>query len=63
MALDEDEDGDNDLGVEYNATAYDGRENSVAAVHLSRLSASPSLANVGASIAPDLSTLSRNGLS
>jgi hypothetical protein len=60
--LDEDEDGDNDLGVEYNATAYDGRENTLAAVHLSRLSASPSLANVAASIAPDLSTLSRNRL-
>ena len=44
------------------ATLYDGRENSVAAVHLSRLSASPSLADVGASIAPDRSTLSRNGL-
>ena len=48
--------------MEYNATVYDGRENTVAAVHLSRLPASPSLANVGASIAPDLSTLSRNGL-
>ena len=56
--------GDNDFhfGMEYNATVYDGRENSVAAVHLSRLSVSPSLANVAASIAPDLSTLSRNGL-
>ena len=49
-------------GMEYNATVYDGRENSVAAVHLSRLSASPSLADVDATIAPDLSTLSRNGL-
>ena len=48
--------------MEYNATVYDGRENSVAAVHQARLSASPSLADVGASIAPDLSTLSRNGL-
>ena len=48
--------------MEYNATVYDGRENSVAAVHLSRLSASPSLADVGASIAPDLSNLSRNEL-
>ena len=48
--------------MEYNATVYDGRENSVAAVYLSRLSASPSLSDVGASIAPDLSTLSRNGL-
>ena len=48
--------------MEHNTTAYDGWENSVAAVHLSRLSASPGSANVGASIAPDLSTLSRNGL-
>ena len=48
--------------MEYNATVYDGRENSVAAFHLFRLSSSPSFANVGASIAPDLSTLSRNGL-
>ena len=48
--------------MEYNATVYDGRENIVAAVHLSRLSASPSLADVAASITPDLSTLSRNGL-
>ena len=55
-------DNDNHFGVEYNATVYDGRENSVAAVHLSRLSASPSLADVGASIAPELSTLSMNGL-
>jgi hypothetical protein len=47
--------------MEYNATVYDGRENnSVAAVHQTRLSASPSSANVAASIAPDLSTLSRN---
>ena len=53
---------DNHFGVEYNATVYDGGKNTVAAVHLSRLSASPSLANVAASIAPDLSTLSRNGL-
>ena len=61
---DDNDDNDNDghFGVEYNATVYDGRENSVAAVHLSRLSASPSLADVGASIAPDLSTLPRNGL-
>ena len=50
---------DNHFEVEYNATVYDGRENSVAAVHLSRLSASPSLADVGASIAPDISTLSK----
>ena len=48
--------------MEYNATVYDGRENSVAAVHQARLSASPSSANVATSIAPDLSTLSRNGL-
>ena len=48
--------------MEYTATVYDGRENSVATVHLSRLSASPSSANVAASIAPGLSTLSRNGL-
>ena len=48
--------------MEYNATVYDGRENSVVAVHQARLSASPSSANVAASIAPDLSTLSRNGL-
>ena len=48
--------------MEHNTTVYDGRETSVAANHLSRLSASPSLADVGASIAPDLSTLSRNEL-
>ena len=53
---------DNHFGIEYNATVYDGRENSVAAVKQARLSASPSLADVGASIAPDHSTLSRNGL-
>ena len=47
--------------MEYNATVYDGRENSVA-VHQAKLSASPSLADVGASIAPVLSTLSGNGL-
>ena len=57
-----DNDDDGHFGMEYNATVYDGRENSVAAVHLFRLSVSPSLANVAASIAPDLSTLSRNGL-
>ena len=56
-------DDDNHFGVEYNAAVYDGRENTVAAVHQARLSASPSSANVAASIAPDLSTLSRNGLS
>ena len=59
---DDDNNDDNHFGVEYNATVYDGRENSVAAVHQARLSASPSLADVGASIAPDISTLSRNGL-
>ena len=63
---DDDDDDNNDddghFGMEYNATIYDGRENSVAAVHQARLSASPSSANVAASIAPDLSTLSRNGL-
>ena len=61
----DDDDNDNDdghFGMEYNATVYDGRENSVAAVHQARLSASPSSANIAASIAPDLSTLSRNGM-
>ena len=65
---DDDNDNDNDnndddghFGIEYNATVYDGRENTVAAVKQARLSASPSSANVAASIAPDLSTLSRNG--
>jgi hypothetical protein len=57
-----DDNDDNHFGMKYNATVYDGRENSVAAVHQTRLSASPSSANVAASIAPDLSTLSRNGL-
>ena len=59
---DDNNDDDGHLGTEYNATVYDGRENTVAAVHQARLSASLSSANVGASIAPDLSTLSRNGL-
>jgi hypothetical protein len=58
----DDNNDDNHFGMEYNATVYDGRENSVAAVHQARLSASPSSANAAASIAPDLSTLSRNGL-
>ena len=65
----EDDNDDNDdnnddghFGMEYNATVYDERENTVAAVHQARLSAGPSSANVAASIAPDLSTLSRNGL-
>ena len=43
---------DNHYGMEYNTTVYDGRENTVAAVHQARLLASPSSANVGASIAP-----------
>jgi hypothetical protein len=65
--IDDDKDNDNNnddnhFGMEYIATFYDGRENSVAAVHQARLSASLSSANVAASIAPDLSTLSRNGL-
>ena len=62
-----DEDGDNNdndyhSGIEYSATVYDGGKNTVAAIHQARLSASPSSANVGASIDPDLSNLSRNGL-
>jgi hypothetical protein len=61
--LDDDNDNDdNHFGVEYNAIVYDGSEHTIAAVYLSRLSASPSSANVGASIVPDLSTLFRNGL-
>ena len=56
-------DDDGHFGMEYNATVYDGREYSVAAVHQARLSASLSSANVAASIPPDLSTFSRNGLS
>ena len=62
---DDNDDNNNDnnhFRMEYNATVYDGRENSAAAVHQTRLSASLSGANVAASIAPDLSTLSRNGL-
>ena len=59
---DNDNNDDGHFGMEYNATVYDGRENTVAALHQARLSASPSSANVAASIAPDLSTLSRNGL-
>ena len=58
---DDNNDDDSHFGMEYNATVYDGRENTVAAVHQARLSACPSSANVAASIAPDLSTLSRNG--
>ena len=62
--LDDDNNNNNDIhfGMEYNTTVYDGRENSVAAVHQARLSASHGLANVAASIAPDHSTLSRNAL-
>ena len=44
---DDDNNVDNHFGMEYNATVYDGRENTVAAVHLSRLPASPSLAKIG----------------
>ena len=57
-----DDNDDNHFGMEYNAAVYDGRKNTVAAVHQARLSASPSSANVAASIASYLSTLSRNGL-
>ena len=59
---DNNNDNDDHFGMEYNATVYDGREISFAADCQDRLSASPSSANVVASIAPDLSTLSRNGL-
>ena len=52
---DNNNDNDSHFGMEYNATVYDGRENTVAAVRQARLSASPSSANVAASIAPDLS--------
>ena len=57
-----DDNDDNHFGMEYSAAVYDGRKNTVAAVHQARLSASPSSANVAASKAPDLSTLSRNGM-
>jgi hypothetical protein len=60
--LDEEDDDDNHLGVEYNATVYAGRKNTVAALCRARLSASPSSANIAASIAPDHSTLPRDGL-
>ena len=60
--LDEDDDNDNHFGEECNATVYDGRKNTITAVCQARLSASPSSAKVAASIAPDLSTLSRNGM-
>ena len=59
---DNDDDNNNHTGMEYNATVYDGRENAIATVKQARLSASPSSANVAASISPDLSTLSRIGL-
>ena len=45
---DDDNNDDGHFGVEYNATVYDGIENSVAAVHQARLSTSPSSANVAA---------------
>ena len=63
--LDEDDDDNNNnnhFGEEYNATLYDGGKNTVAPVFRVWLSAIPSSANVAASIAPDLSTLSRNAL-
>ena len=67
--LDDDKDDDNDnnsddnhSGENYIATVYDGGKSNVAVVHQARLSASTSSANIAASIAPDLSTLSRNGL-
>ena len=59
---DDNNENDDHFGMEYNATVYDGRESSIAVVHQARLSASPISANVAASIASDLSTLSRNGL-
>ena len=57
---DDDNDNDDDVhfGMEYNATVYDGRENTVAAVHQARLSASLSSANIAAtSCSKDLCTL------
>ena len=61
--LNDNDNNDNHFGEEYNATVYDGGgKNTVAAVYEARLSAIPSSANVAASIAPDLSTLSRNEL-
>ena len=59
---DDDNNDDHHFGMVYNATVYDGREKSVSAVKQARLSASLSSAIVAVSIAPDLSTLSRNGL-
>ena len=58
-----DDDNNNDpLGVEYNATVYAGGKNTVDVVSQAGLSASPSSANVFASIGSDPSTCSRNGL-
>ena len=48
------------FGMEYNATVYDGRENTVAAVHQARLSASPSLADVGDRKSTRLNSSHRN---
>ena len=73
VVLDDDLDDDNDIndnddnvddhfGMEYNATVYDRGKNTVSAVCQAGLSASPSSANVAASMASDLSILSRNGL-
>ena len=59
---DENDNNDNHFRVKYNATVYDGGQNTVATVGQARLSASPSSANVAASMASDLSILSRNGL-
>ena len=59
---DDDNDNGNHFGVEYNATVYDGGKNTVAAVCQDRLSGSTSSPSVSACKAPDLSTLSRNGL-
>jgi hypothetical protein len=55
------DDGNDHLGAEYNATMYNGRVNTPAVLQ-ARLSVCSSSAHVAASIAPDLSTLSRNGL-
>ena len=43
---DNDNDDDGQFGMEYNATVYDGRENTVAAVHQAGVSASLSSVNV-----------------
>ena len=62
--LDQESDNANNdhLGVEYNATVYDGGKKTVPTVCQAGISGSPILANVAASIAPDLSTLSSNEL-